>query len=64
MMADVSILDAGSILVVTPITEEAQQWCDEHLPDDAPMWGHGYAVERRYAGDILAGMVRDGLEVE
>jgi hypothetical protein len=64
MNADVAVLNAGSLVIITPITEEAQQWCEEHLPADAPMLGNGYAVEPRYAPDILLGMSEDGLLFE
>lgn len=64
MPADVRLSDHGSIIVLTPDSDEARAWCEEHLPNDAPRWGaHGYAVEPRYVGDIVAGMEDAGLEV-
>lgn len=55
--ADVQVIDAGSIVLFAPLTERAKDWCSEHLPEDCPRMGVNYAVERRYAGDIVNGMV-------
>ena len=60
-MADVTVNDQGSIVVLVPMNEAATDWFVENLPENAPMWGLGYAVERRYVLDILEGLKDAGL---
>lgn len=56
----VTVVNHGSIALLTPITVEAREWCDEHIPGDALMWGRSsIVVEPRYLQDILAGMALD-----
>lgn len=62
---DFEILDHGSIIIFTPISNAALQWCYKHLPESAPRHGRvGYVVEPRYIDDIVAGARRDGLMSE
>lgn len=60
---DFSVTGGGSLYILTPLTPAATDWCDEHLPEDATMWGKGYAVEHRYISDIVEGIRNDGLVV-
>jgi len=53
-----------AIYLITPYTAAGAAWCGENLPADAPRWRGAYAVESRYVGDIAAGMIGDGLDVE
>lgn len=62
-MYDFNFSDHGSIAVLYPVTAEAHAWAEEHLPDDGPRWNFGYAIEHRYARDILVGLTQDGLTV-
>jgi hypothetical protein len=60
---DAIVWNHGSIVVLRPLTAEAEAWCDEHLPDDCPLWGDGFAIELNYITPILEGMRADGLKV-
>lgn len=63
-MIDISIFDAGSIVVLSGSTAAGQEWLEAHLPDDTARWGRvGYVIERRYVQDILDGAMADGLLV-
>ena len=62
-MPDFEIIDHGSIVMLSPITNDAQDWCDEHLPEDAQWMGGACAIESRYVNDIISGIVDDGLTV-
>lgn len=46
-----------------PFTEAARNWVAEHIPDDAQLFGEAVVIEHRYIGDIVRGIVADGLEV-
>ena len=49
-----TVTNHGSIAILTPISEDAIDWCEEHLPEDTMRWGpNGYVVEPRYLGPIL-----------
>jgi len=56
------IRDEGSIVLFVPLTDDARQWWEDNVAD-GPTFGLGYAVERRYAGDILRGLSEEGLNV-
>jgi hypothetical protein len=62
-MSDFLVANHGSIFTLTPLTEPASVWIDEHIGDGAQCWGAGIVVEHRYIGDIVEGIVNDGLEV-
>lgn len=61
MAQDVSVYNHGSIIGFTLLTEDAQTWADEHIPDDAQWMGPTFFAEMRYANDIAEGMQSDGL---
>jgi hypothetical protein len=63
-MTDVSVLNEGSIFLLTPLSPFARDWFAEHLPDDAQHFGAAVVVEPRYVADILDGMAQDGLALE
>lgn len=58
---DYSVTNHGSIYLIKPLTETAANWFADNLPEDAPMLGSAYAVEPRYAGDIIMGAQNEGL---
>lgn len=65
MAADFGTYRDGSIVILTPQTDAAREWADEHLPEDTPRWGvHGRAIGTRYIEDILHGVVQDNLTWE
>lgn len=62
-MSDFTISCHGSISLLSPQTEEAQEWVNEYLPDDCQVMGHSIVIEWRYVDDIVCGIVGDGLTV-
>lgn len=63
-MIDFYVRIEGGIVLFTPVTGEALDWVDEHLPDDCMTFGDAYVVEHRYAYDIMQGIINDGLTLE
>lgn len=62
---DVEVNDQGSIVPLTPITEQASHWIRDHVHTEPWNWlGLSLAVEHRYADAIIAGMMGDGLMVD
>lgn len=61
---DIILHDDFSMVVFYPTTVLGSDWLDEHLPDDCPRIGEGYAVESRYATDIVEGIIADGLNLK
>jgi hypothetical protein len=53
----------GSMIGLYPHSHAAQEWVKEHLPDDAPWFGKTVMIERRYADDIIEGILNDGMKV-
>lgn len=64
MDTDFIVMNHGSIILLMPCTDHARGWCQEHLPEDAPMFGRSFAVEPRYIGDIVDGVLADGFTVQ
>ena len=62
-MSDFQLQPEGTIYVLYPRTDIAQQWVDDHI-QDYMSWGNGVVVEHRYISDIIQGVVQDGLSVE
>ena len=60
---DVDIINHGSLIGFTLLSDAAKDWADEHLPNDAPRMGLTVFVEPRYAEAIREGMEGDGLVV-
>ena len=60
---DFIVSNHGSIYLLEPLTEAGRQWSDDHLPDDAQMFGNAVVVEHRYIEDIVLGIQDDGLTV-
>lgn len=64
-MEDISVFNAGSVVILSGATVKGQEWLREHMPDDCLRWGQGgYVVQPQYLHDIIIGAVDDGLEVE
>lgn len=62
--ADISVTGGGTVYLVDWLTAKGKAWIAEHLPDDAQRMGESVVVEHRYIGDIVRGMVDDGLRVQ
>jgi hypothetical protein len=64
-MPDFIATNHGSIFTLTPCTEGAQGWIDEHIDtEEAQFFGKALVVEHRYIDDILHGIEQDGLEFQ
>lgn len=62
-MPDFIFADHGSTTILTPISAEAQEWVRYNIDPGAAWFGRGVAVEPRYVGDLVEGILCDGLTV-
>lgn len=65
--ADFSILNAGTISILTPLTEAADDWVEERvsLTEETQYWGQkGIVIEHRYVDAIIAGIRESELTLE
>jgi hypothetical protein len=63
-MTDFIFADHGSITILTPRNDAAQEWLDENVGDDARLsFGGGVVIEPRYAAPILEGLMDSGFTV-
>jgi hypothetical protein len=53
----------GSLYLVRPVGEEAREWLNENIAEDAAYFGGALAVEPRYIEALLEGAQYDGIEV-
>jgi hypothetical protein len=62
-MADFTVTNHGSIILVKPLSEAAKAWLAENVSDEALWHFNGaLAVEPRFIEDLLDGMLDAGLE--
>jgi len=67
MSTDFTVLNAGNIFILNPITEAADAWVEEKIPttDETQTWGQkGIVVEHRYIQPIIEGILEDKLTLE
>jgi hypothetical protein len=65
-MADVTIINEGTIALMRPNTPAARTWVDQHIGQEngyQPLWPT-VVVEPRYLEPILAGLVDCGLTIK
>jgi hypothetical protein len=61
---DVLVTGGGTLYLFLLITPEARAWVEKHVSSGRQMLGAALVVEYRYAADLAAGMLSDGLTVE
>ena len=62
---DFFIRDEGSIVLLTPLSPSAHEFVEERIGSDngfQPYWPT-VVIERRYAQDILEGVIAEGMVV-
>jgi hypothetical protein len=64
MQYDFRLLNAGSILILTPLTIPATEWIEKNLSDDRMYWNSGVCIEPRYMPAILDGIAADGFSIQ
>jgi hypothetical protein len=62
-MTDFTVQDEGTIFLLIPNTDAAQEWIAEHIPDTAQCFGTAVVVEHRYIAEIVHGIQQSGLKV-
>jgi hypothetical protein len=60
---DVTVRSEGSLYIITGHTIKAQEHLAEHMPEDAPRWAGGYAVETQYVMAIIDDLIDAGFMV-
>lgn len=58
---DFHLLYDGSLVLLDPVSEAAQTWVGEHLPEDAQHFGPFIVIEPRFLADIVRGFTEAGL---
>lgn len=62
---DVTVLDEGTIIIFTPVSDDAREWFAENVQmEDWQRVGAGIAVDHSYADDLLHFIRRRGLRVQ
>jgi hypothetical protein len=62
--ADFTLENHGSLFLLRPLTDLAREWMNEHLPVDhseTRFFGDAIVVESDFVGQIVQGIVGDGL---
>ncbi len=60
---DFWILPQGTLTLVRPLTQRANEWIRRHARDDSQWFGPALVIEQRYVAKLLPGMIEDGLHV-
>ncbi len=67
MDIDFQVLNAGSIFILFPITEQADNWVSDNvqITDETQYWGpKGIVIEHGYICSIIEGILKDELTME
>ena len=63
-MSDFSISDQGSIFMIRPLNETAQEWLDGNVVSEPWQWVEdALCVETRFARDLLIEIEEAGFEI-
>jgi len=60
---DVWILPQGTLTLVRPLTQRANEWISQHAQDDSRWFGPALVIEHHSLANLLNGMIQDGLHV-
>lgn len=60
---DFTLAGGGTVYLLTPRTDAARTWLDDHVSAEAMYLGTSLAVEHRYIVHLLEGIQNDGLTV-
>jgi hypothetical protein len=55
-MPEFTIADHGSIVLVTPTTDECRTFLEDHTGEEAQWFGGALVVEPRYLADLVDGL--------
>lgn len=63
--SDVTVSGGGTIYLFHLESDTARDWVDDQVQLEGWQWlGRAFAVEHRYVGALIEGMLADGLRVE
>ncbi len=60
-MPDFRIDNHGSVIILSALTPDADDWCIDNLPSDRTIFAGGTVIEPRYIDDIVEGITESGL---
>ena len=43
--SDFVLVNDGTVVLLTPISDAANAWCEEHIDPDAQRWAGAYVIE-------------------
>lgn len=61
---DLTVIWQGSVVAFYPHTELAKGWIADNVESESWQWlGGGLIVDRRFAGDLIQGMLGSGITI-
>lgn len=54
----------ASVYLITPLTQECEDWLEENVSEDVQYLGHSLAVEHRYVESLIGGLEQQGFKYE
>ncbi len=60
---DFTIQDEGTLFLLQPLNETAEEWVDVHIEADAQHWFSAVVVEHRYIRDIIHALQEEGFKL-
>lgn len=60
---DIAVRNEGSIVLLCPKNEDANDWLTEHLDPEVMTFAGAFCIEPRYLVDIVEGAIADGYKV-
>lgn len=54
----------GSFYLARPLTPDGDEWIEQNIVGEVTWHGDALVVEPRFAEDVVAGMIRDGIKIQ
>ena len=61
IVSDFDIENHGSVVLLRPLSTDADNWVQENISDDVLRFGGAVVVEPRYIGPVMEGLSAEGL---
>ena len=60
---DFEVFDGGSIILLRPVSKDANEWIEHYLPQNVLWMGDAFPIERKYWPPIHEGIQEHGLTI-
>ena len=60
---DFTLIDHGSIAILKPESDDAKNWVDDYIDENAQWFANGIVIEHHYVHAIVEGIFETGMTI-